>query len=378
MVTVYGSAYKEGKQEFIDELHEVMNDWGGPTLIGGDFNLVRHISEKNNGNINFHWSYSFNDWINHWGLIEFKNPSRTYTWTNNQEQPIMAVLDRILASTNFEAHYPMANVKSTSRLGSDHVPLIINLGEAQEIKPHLFRFEKWWLEQKNLADIVRDSWNDHCPLSNPLDIWQFKLRALRRKLKGWSLNINADLRKKKQALSEEFDILDVFSEENNLTDQERERMECVKSQLEKIWHMDEIKARQRSREKDIKERDANTAYFQAIANHRKRKKTITTLQGPDGETSDTKEIISIATTFYKNLFGYEDKLNFHLRDSFWIENEMITSEENDLLTSPLSEEETRNAIFGSYADGAPGPDGFPFLFYQRFWDLIKPDFMALV
>ena len=105
------------------------------------------------------------------GLIEFKNPSRTYTWTNNQEQPIMAVLDRILVSTNFEAHYPMANVKSTSRLGSDHVPLIINLGEAQEIKPHLFCFEKWWLEQKNLADIVRDSWNDHCPLSNPLDIW---------------------------------------------------------------------------------------------------------------------------------------------------------------------------------------------------------------
>ena len=171
LVTVYGSAYKEGKQEFIDELHEVMNDWDGPTLIGGDFNLVRHISEKNNGNINFHWSYSFNDWINRWGLIEFKNPSRTYTWTNNQEQPIMAVLDRILASTNFEAHYPMANVKSTLRLGSDHIPLIINLGEAQEIKPHLFRFEKWWLEQKNLADIVRDSWNDHCPLSNPLDIW---------------------------------------------------------------------------------------------------------------------------------------------------------------------------------------------------------------
>lgn len=38
----------------------------------------------------------------------------------------------------------------------------------------------------------------------------------------------------------------------------------------------------------------------------------------------------------------------------------------------------KNAIFGSYADGAPGPDGFPFLFYQTFWDVIKADLMKLV
>ena len=37
---VYGSPYEESKQEFIDELHLVMDNWNKPTLVGGDFNIV--------------------------------------------------------------------------------------------------------------------------------------------------------------------------------------------------------------------------------------------------------------------------------------------------------------------------------------------------
>jgi hypothetical protein len=89
-------------------------------------------------------------------------------------------------------------------------------------------------------------------------------------------------------------------------------------------------------------------------------------------------MLQIATDFYKQLFGYEEKPDIHLSGSFWKEDEKVTAEENELLATPLSEEEIKHAIFEAYADGAPGPDGFPFLFYQKFWDLIKPEFMTLV
>jgi hypothetical protein len=49
---VYGSPYVEGKDEFIDELHAILSCWQGHVLIGGDFNLSRFTSDKNNGRIN--------------------------------------------------------------------------------------------------------------------------------------------------------------------------------------------------------------------------------------------------------------------------------------------------------------------------------------
>jgi hypothetical protein len=55
----------------------------------------------------------------------------------------------------------------------------------------------------------------------------------------------------------------------------------------------------------------------------------------------------------------------------------VSDEENILLEAELSEEEILLAIKGSYSDGALGPDGFSFMFYQKFWPVIKEDFMAL-
>jgi hypothetical protein len=75
---MYGSAYDEHKLAFINKLHNVFASWNGPTLVGGDFNLIRE-SRENTGNINQHWADLFNDWINKLALLEIKNSSRKFT-----------------------------------------------------------------------------------------------------------------------------------------------------------------------------------------------------------------------------------------------------------------------------------------------------------
>jgi hypothetical protein len=128
----------------------------------------------------------------------------------------------------------------------------------------------------------------------------------------------------------------------------------------------------------IKEGDRNTAYFQAVANQRHRKKRIPGLEGPEEWIEENDEMLKHAVSFYKTLFGKEEESGVSLNEDFWEQNEKVSEEENNMLEAPFSEAEVKEVVFGSYAEGSPGPDGFSFLFYQVFWDIIKCDLMKLV
>lgn len=377
VVAVYGSAYEELKQEFIDELHLVSSSSSLPMLFGGDFNLVREASDKNNGNISIPWATKFNDWINNAGLMELKLANRQFTWCNNQSNRIMASLDRVFMTTCWEAHHPAVSLMALPRIGSDHTPLVIQCGGTSAPSARPFRFEKWWLSVEGFVELVKANWNLPCPNGSAMDTCQFKIRRLRKFLRGWNRNVEAEQKINKKQLFAEYNCLDIMSETTPLLPEEVDRMKDIKSRLSLIWKQEETKIRQRSRERDTPEGDKNTAYFQALANQRKRKKKTVALEGPSGLTQDNNEMLQVAADLYKNLFGKEDKLNIHLCHNFWEPGEQVTAEENELLDKDFTEEEVREAVFQSYAEGAPGPDGFSFIFYQKFWDAIKLDLMAL-
>jgi hypothetical protein len=62
--------------------------------------------------------------------------------------------------------------------------------------------------------------------------------------------------------------------------------------------MEEIKARQRSRERIVKEGDKNTTYFHAVANRRRRKKAVKVLEGSDGLIEENGAMLKLAVDFY--------------------------------------------------------------------------------
>jgi hypothetical protein len=77
-------------------------------------------------------------------------------------------------------------------------------------------------------------------------------------------------------------------------------------------------------------------------------------------------MLKIATGYYKDLFSFETRPNIRLKPNFFSDDEKIRPEENTLLEGSFSEAKIKEAVFSSYAEGGPGPDGLSFMFYQCF------------
>lgn len=186
-------------------------------MIGGDFNLVRFISDKSNGLINHKWADCFNFWIDKWGLIELNASNKKFTWTNNQEVPVLTKIDRVFVNTAWEANFPLVTVKALERPPNDHNPLLIDTGTNMCFGKKRFRFEKWWLEKTSFRNMVVKAWNSMCSFINSMDVWQFKVRTLRRMVRGWAANEVAEQNKSKAIFVDQFKRLESLSELRDLT-----------------------------------------------------------------------------------------------------------------------------------------------------------------
>ena len=56
----------------------------------------------------------------------------------------------------------------------------------------------------------------------------------------------------------------------------------------------------------------------------------------------------------------------------------MTDEDNAKLCAPFSDKEISDAMFQIGPLKAPGPDGFPAMFFQRNWSIVRDDVIAAV
>uniref|UniRef100_A0A8R7P1U2 Endonuclease/exonuclease/phosphatase domain-containing protein n=1 Tax=Triticum urartu TaxID=4572 RepID=A0A8R7P1U2_TRIUA len=95
----------------------------------GDFNLICSGADKNNPNIDWPRVNLFNNTIASCALREIARTGARFTWTNKQLSPVRSVLDRVFVSSDWEVLFPMCTLVAETRIGSDHVPLILASGK---------------------------------------------------------------------------------------------------------------------------------------------------------------------------------------------------------------------------------------------------------
>ncbi|KAA3454404.1 reverse transcriptase [Gossypium australe] len=224
---------------------------------------------------------------------------------------------------------------------------------------HRFHFEVWWTMEESFEEVLRGIWGSS---SEPLIE---KIKILQNGLEEWAGAIRRKKGELKKKLSQELESL--LLEERD--DETLARIIDTKIHLNMEIEKDEVYWEQRARVNWLQYGDKNTTYFHKSATTRRRANFITKLVADDGkEIIEDTELQEAAKIFFEKLFSSEGVADpKRVLEGI---NSSISPEMNEVLNSPFTADEIIVALKGMGPLKAPGSDGFPALFFQKYWHIV--------
>ena len=146
----------------------------------------------------------------------------------------------------------------------------------------------------------------------------------------------------------------------------------IKLEIVDLLRLDEKMWQQRSKEHWMISGDRNSKYFHTRALQRFRRNRIVEHRNPEGVLVTGKRDLSVMVwDYYKNLFLSSrptevDEVVSSIKT-------VVTDDMNNCLISPFSQGEIECALNQMAPLKAPGPDGMPPIFFQKFWSVIDDD-----
>ena len=157
------------KSNFLSEMVRVCSKETLPIIIGGDFNIIHRLDEKNNDNYSDRWPFMFNAVIDTLNLREIDLTGRKFTWANNLPNQTFEKLDRVLVCTDFESKYTHTTVRTLTREISDHTPLLFSTNNSSITYQAQFKFELGWLLRDGFCDMVSEVLQNTLAIGSPIE-----------------------------------------------------------------------------------------------------------------------------------------------------------------------------------------------------------------
>jgi hypothetical protein len=239
--------------------------------VGGDFNILRFSSEKNNTFHTNRYSDLFNWIINSYGLREIELNGGKFAWSNNQADPTLEKLDRVLMNDKWEAIFPLTNLRENPSMMSDHNPLLLCTEQNTVKRSRKFCFETSWLKHEDFLPKIKEIWGKPITIQNATEKWCIKLGRIRKFLKGWGDSLRGHTKKYTLILKKELAEIEEVEEGNILTPTLLGRKYFIQTELSRLLEEEELYWHKRSNENWLLKGDNNTNYFHKKANGKKGK-----------------------------------------------------------------------------------------------------------
>ncbi|XP_042504810.1 uncharacterized protein LOC122081684 [Macadamia integrifolia] len=372
LTSVYGDPVRENRQQVWDQLMQLgverQSDW----MCHGDFNSFLSWREKEGGNpTEPRDTVGFQNLVDSCELLDLPTHGPLFTWNNKRRGAanIRIKLDRALANQSWRSSFPDAAVYIRSSTNSDHCPLIID-SEGGRFKGHRpFRFESMWFRHPDCKPTAISAWSS--PISNTENPPLFqKMEKCIPVFRKWNKEVFGHVQTKIKKLEEEL----VLIQSGPITDDNQVKEHDLSATLNEELKREEELWRQKSRNQWLQQGDRNTSFFHLSTIQRRGSNRILRLKTEnDAWTQSDDEIYQVINEYYTQIFHSEgvdqDALSFVLNTI----QPKVTEEMNVRLCAVPTMEEVALALKAMGPLKAPGPDGLPPAFFQRFWDFTKED-----
>ncbi|GJS70202.1 RNA-directed DNA polymerase, eukaryota [Tanacetum coccineum] len=277
------------------------------------------------------------------------------------------VLNSFIVNAGLE-EIPLAT--SLERYLSDHRPILLRESHF-DFGPTLFRFFHSWFEMEGFNKLVEDAWNE-APVdeSNAMSNMMKKLKYLKQKIRDWnkgnmksSKNIKAKLKDDLKAVD---DIIDNGEGNDEVV---KLRMDVLKS-IQDIDKIQSLDAAQKAKIKWSIEGDENSSFYHGVLNKKRSQLNIRGIL-VDGTWVDNPQ--RVKNEFLHHFSKRFDKPAANRASLVMNFSKILSCDQQVELELEVSKDEVKRAVWDCGTDKAPGPDGFTFGFYRRFWKVIEND-----
>ncbi|GJU75866.1 RNA-directed DNA polymerase, eukaryota, partial [Tanacetum coccineum] len=256
---------------------------------------------------------------------------------------------------------------------SDHRPILLR--EVQlDFGPTPFRFYHSWFDFVGFDDMIKLSWHSfsHSDV-NGMIRFKKKLQDLKNIIRSWVKAKRLEVSGSKNEMVSELGEIDKVMDRGEFDDATVFRRLELKHKLLNVTEMEAKDRFQKSKVKWAVEGDENSKFFHGIINKRRSQLAIRGIF-VDGLWQTEPEMIKDA--FFNHFAArFKEPVKHRFKLNFQFHKKLLQSQVEDLERG-VSRDEIRRAVWNCGDNKSPGPDGYTFEFFKKYWDLIGSDLYA--
>ncbi|GJZ21486.1 putative RNA-directed DNA polymerase, eukaryota, reverse transcriptase zinc-binding domain protein [Tanacetum coccineum] len=364
----------EGCQDMLAKMIADMGDKVETKMLRVDPWTLRQVGDRFGTVFNEKQTEVFNSFINNMNLFDVPLGGFRITWTNKWALK-MSKLDRFLATEGFHDSFPNITGFILEKGIPDHRPILLK-ESVVDYGPTPFRFFHSWLDCEGLFDLVVDTWKAFdSGESNGMISIKKKLQNLKQVIHAWSTSKKLSDNQIKKEHQSRLSLIDAKVDQGVAT---RDDLNCRISSMKILSDIDRKEASDIAQKAKVKwaiEGVENTSFFHSSLKKKRRQCAIKGILHNGVWIDDPGEVKSEFYNHFCNRFSCTDGTHPTVGD---VPFNQISVEQCEFLERDVSNEEIKKAVWDSGGDRAPGPDGFTFMFFKTFWEVIQNDVVQFV